>query len=388
MRDSRPIRIMAVVAAMLALPAGACSGGRGDYPYSGTLLRESAAVGSTIGGRVTSVLVASGSRVRARQIILTFDDLQQRAAVAAAQAQAKAAQATLADAIAGPRPSEIARADAQAAQAQAAYEQLRLSGGPQTSGAAAQVRASEAQLRQAQANAGIAARTAQRQRELYVKGAVALQTADSAEAAARAASDAVGTARALLHASQAQAAAIEQADVPQQTQAALQAYLAASAQATTIRAGTRPEQIQSVRAQALAAVANERLAEAKLAECTVRAPADGVVSALDLHRGDLVAPGAIVATVDEFQDPYVRIYVRQADLAHFGTGTKVHVRADDAPDKTFDGVVAQVDSNAQFTPRDVQTPEDRADLSFGVKIRVHDPGGALHGGTTASVAVP
>src|SRR5450432_670800 len=146
MRDSRPIRIMAVVAALLAFAAGACSRGRGDFPYSGTLLRESAAVGSTIGGRVTSVLVASGSRVRARQVILTFDDLQQRAAVAAAQAQAKAAEATLADAIAGPRPSEIARADAQAAQAQAAYEQLRLSGGPQTSGAAAQVRASEAQL--------------------------------------------------------------------------------------------------------------------------------------------------------------------------------------------------------------------------------------------------
>ena len=127
---------------------------------------------------------------------------------------------------------------------------------------------------------------------------------------------------------------------------------------------------------------------AKLAECTVRAPADGVVSALDLHRGDLVAPGAIVATVDEFKDPYVRIYVRQADLARFAMGTAVHVRADAAPDKIFDGVVAQVDSNAQFTPRDVQTPEDRADLSFGVKIRVHDPGNALHGGTTASVAVP
>lgn len=388
MSHSRPLRLPAVIAAVLAIVLEACGGARNDFPYSGTLLRESAAVGSTVGGRVTSVLVSSGSRVRAGQVIVTFDDLQQRAAVASATAQARAAEATLADMVAGPRASEVTRADAQAAQARAAYEQFRLSGGPQTSGALAQVRASAAQLRQAQANAGIAVRTAQRQRELYARGAVALQAADSAEAAARAANAAVATARALLRAAQDQAAAVGQADVPQQTQAALEAYLAAAAQAATIRAGTRPDQIQSVRAQALAARANQNLAEDKLAECTVRAPADGIVSSFDLHRGDLVAPGAIVATVDEFQDPYVRIFVRQADLARFAAGTAIHVRADASPGKIFDGVVLQVDTNAQFTPRDVQTPEDRADLAFGVKIRIHDPGGSLHGGTTASVAVP
>jgi multidrug resistance efflux pump len=337
---------------------------------------------------VTSVPVASGSRVRAAQVIVTFDDAQQRAAVAAAQAQTRAAEATFEDALAGPRPSDIARADAQAGQAQAEFEQLRLSGGPRMSGARAQVRASAAGLAQAQANAGIAMRTAQRQRELYARGAVALQTADSAEAAARAATAAVATARALLRAAQAQSASVQGADVPQQTQAALEAYAAAAAKAATIRAGTRPDQIQSLRAQVLAARANLALAEAKLAECTVRAPADGIVNSLDLHRGDLVAPGVSVATIDEFLDPYVRIYVRQADLARFGSGVAVHVRSDAVPGKIFDGVVAQVDTIAQFTPRDVQTPEDRADLTFGVKIRIPDPDGALHGGTTASVAVP
>jgi HlyD family secretion protein len=388
MSDSRPSQLAAVITASMALVLSSCGRGGNDYPYSGTVLRESAAVGSTLGGRVISVPVASGARVRAGQVIVTFDDAQQRAAVAAAQAQTRAAEATFEDALAGPRPSDIARADAQAAQAQAEFEQLRLSGGPRMSGALAQVRASAAGLAQAQANAGIATRTAQRQRELYAKGAVALQTADSAEAAARAANASVATARALLRAAQAQAASIEHADVPQQTQAALEAYAAAAAQAASIRAGTRPDQIQSLRAQALAARANLALAEAKLAECTVRSPADGIVSSLDLHRGDLVAPGASVATIDEFLDPYVRIYVRQADLARFGSGVAVHVRSDAVPGKIFDGIVVQVDTSAQFTPRDVQTPEDRADLAFGVKIRIHDPDGALRGGTTAGVAVP
>jgi multidrug resistance efflux pump len=388
MSDSRPQRLPAIIAAVFALALQACGGASNDFPYSGTLLRESAAIGSTVGGRVTSVLVSSGSRVRAKQVIVTFDDSQQRAAVAAAQAQSRAAEATFEDALAGPRASDIARADAQAAQAHAAYEQLQLSGGSRSSAARAQVRASAAELAQAQANAGIAERTAQRQRQLYAQGAVALQAADSAEAAARSAGAAVVSARAQLRATQAQAATVEGADVPQQAQAALEGYVAAAAQAEAVRAGTRPGQIQSLRAQALAARANLDLAEARLAECTVRAPSDGIVSSLDLHRGDLVAPGASVATVDEFVDPYVRIYVRQADLARFATGAAVHVRADSAPGKTFDGVVAQVDTTAQFTPRDVQTPEDRADLTFGVKIRVRDPSGELHGGTSASVAAP
>ena len=388
MGGSRTFLSPAAVAAAMALAVISCGRGGDDYPYSGTVLRESAAIGSTLGGRVTSVPVQSGAKVRAGQIIVTFDDAQQRAAVAAAQAQTRAAEATFEDALAGPRPSDIARADAQAGQAQAELEQLRLSGGPRLSSALAQVRASAAGLAQAQANAGLASRTAQRQRELYARGAVALQSADSAEAAARAANASAANARALLRAAQAQAASVERADVPQQTQAALEAYTAAAAQAATIRAGTRPDQLQSLRAQALAARANLALAEARLAECTVRSPGDGVVSALDLHRGDLVAPGASVATIDEFLDPYVRIYVRQADLARFGSGVAVNVRSDAVPNKIFNGTVAQVDSIAQFTPRDVQTPEDRADLTFGVKIRIHDPDGALHGGTTASVAVP
>ncbi len=386
MCDSRPLRLPALIAMSIVLTS--CGRGANDYPYSGTVLRESAAVGSTLGGRVTSVRVASGNRVRAGQIIVTFDDAQQRAAVAAAQEQTRAAEATFADALSGPRPSDIARADAQAAQAQAEFEQLRLSGAPRNTGALAQVHASAAGLAQAQANAGLARRAAQRQRELYARGAVALQTVDNAEAAARAAIAAVATARALLRAAQAQAASVEQADVPQQTQAALEAYAAAAAQAATVRAGTRPGQIESLRAQSLSARANLALAEAKLAECTVRAPADGIVNSLDLHRGDLVAPGVSVATIDEFLDPFVRIYVRQADLARFSTSVAVHVRSDEMPDKIFDGVVEQVDTIAQFTPRDVQTPEDRADLTFGVKIRIHDPDGALHGGTTASVALP
>jgi hypothetical protein len=65
----------------------------------------------------------------------------------------------------------------------------------------------------------------------------------------------------------------------------------------------------------------------------------------------------------------------------------VTVRSDAFPKQTFTGRVEAIDSSAQFTPRDVQTAEDRANLVFGVKVRVHDPDHVLRGGTTAAVAL-
>jgi len=119
----------------------------------------------------------------------------------------------------------------------------------------------------------------------------------------------------------------------------------------------------------------------------VRAPAAGIVNGLNLRVGDLVPPNAAVATIDEFKDPYLYIYVPQSDLGRVQLGQAVTVRSDAFPRRTFDGHVEAIDQTAQFTPRDVQTAQDRANLVFGVKVRVHDPNYELRGGTTAQVSL-
>jgi HlyD family secretion protein len=146
--------------------------------------------------------------------------------------------------------------------------------------------------------------------------------------------------------------------------------------------------VREAQATARAAQADVAAARVRLDETIVRAPADGVVTALDLHPGDLVAPGASVATIDEAGNPYARIYVPQAQLGRVTVGAHLAVRSDALPGVSFDGVVEQVDSQAQFTPQNVQTASDRAVLSFGVKVRVHDPQRRLHPGTTVEVALP
>ena len=362
-----------------------CSHARFDY--SGTLQPESAMVGSTIGGRVIGVDATDGQQVKQGQVLVRFDDSAERAALAAAQSQKDQERAALADLLAGPRPEEVARARDAEAQAQAAYQKTLGSQPHQLQMAAQSVRQSQAALAQARAQAAQAGANYARARQLYSQGAISAQALDDARAAADTASAGVTSAQAKLASAQAQAAQTTNASLPQDTIAAQRAYAAAVAERNLVEAGARPQEIEQARAALGAAIANVAAAQTRLREMSVRAPTDGVVESLDLRSGDLVAPGAAVATVRSRRDPYVRIYVVQTDLGRIKAGDHVSVRSDAIAGRTFDGTIETIDQDAQFTPRDVQTAQDRAGLVYGVKVRVHDPDGVLHGGTTVEVAL-
>lgn len=374
--------------ACCAAGAFACSK-RGDEPlYSGTLQAESASVGSTAGGRVTAVLAGDGDRVKPGQALVRFDDKDQRAALASAQAQLAQAKAALADLEAGPRQADIDRATALAEQAEANYRKARLAGPQQIAAAEEGVREARAGLGRARSTADAAARDFGRTRVLYAQGAVSAQIMDRATAADREARAEVAAAQARVLTAEAQLAQMQRASVPQDIEAARRAYEAAKASLESTRSGARPDQISQARAVVESARASLDAVKARLEELVVRAPADGVVENLDLRPGDLVAPGAAVASVEEFRDPYVRIYVAQPELARFRLGARLMVRSDALPERSFTGTVEAVDAQAQFTPRDVQTAQDRAGLVFGVKVRVHDPERALRGGTTVGILPP
>jgi HlyD family secretion protein len=358
-------------ACVMLLLVAACS--RGGAGYSGTLQAEAANVGSTVGGRVLAVLVSDGQVVHKGQVLVSFDPKDQRAVLNQAQGALAQAQAALADLLAGARPEDIAKANAQAAQAQHIYEQTQIT-------APHQITEAQAQVHQAAAAAADAAANAARAQALYADGYTSAQQRDAAVTADR-------QAQAQLRSAQAQLAAVQSGSAPQGVEAARQAYAAAAANAALVAAGARPDQIQQARAAVEAARAGVQAAQARLAEMTVRSPADGIVNGMNLHPGDLVPAGASVTTIDEFVDPYVRIYVPQSDLGKLHIGQAVTVISDAFPGRTFQGSIETIDQTAQFTPRDVQTAQDRANLVFGVKVRVHDPDRVLRGGTTAEVTL-
>jgi HlyD family secretion protein len=146
-------------------------------------------------------------------------------------------------------------------------------------------------------------------------------------------------------------------------------------------AGTRPERIALARAQ-LAEV------EAQLREMRVAAASDSVLEVLSVKAGDVLAPNREVATLLLPQHLWVRVYVPEPWLGYVRPGDTVKVRVDSFPDKEFSGVIEQVTRSAEFTPRNVQTVEDRVKQVFGVKVRLDNREGQLRAGMAADVFFP
>lgn len=394
MRDLSAIRTIVAGAARYAFPPllgallvlAACAGPDGDH-FSGTVQAESASVGSPRGGRVTAVLAQAGRRVRAGQVIVRFDDAQQRAAVAAARHDEAAAAAALADQRAGARPPDLARALAQARQARETYEGARLAEARQIAILRGSLVQAQAQVADARATALVTANDARRARALAATGDESLQQRDAAVARAVSAKAAVASAIAGAANAEDQLRNAAEVTLPRSTASARAAAEAAEGAYRLLAAGARPDVVRQAAADVAAAQSAVTDAVAKLNDTIVRAPADGTISALNLHVGDLIAPNLPIATIDEDGEPFVRVYVPQAKVGRLRVGGHVAVAPDSEPAAIIDGTVEQIDDQAQFTPENVQTAEDRATLSFGVKVRIHDRDHHVRGGTTATVTI-
>ncbi len=345
-------------------------------------------MGSTIGGAVSFVRVREGSRVRAGEILVEFDASQELATYRGALASAQAAQAALADLAAGTRAPDLHRAQALAQQQRQTYESSRLSAAKQIAQFDDRIRVDDANVATARAAASEAQTDAARQIKLFVTGDVSAQSRDAAVSHAKQTQGQLEAASASASSARTQRTNAAEVTIPRETAAALEGYRAAQQGYHSLAIGARPDALDQARASAAAARAVAANAKARLDQMVVRAPTAGVITALDLHAGDLVVPGASVGTVDEIGEPFVRIFVPQSQLSRWQVGAAAVVRPDSSPGTTVQGTIEAVDAQAQFTPQNVQTSDDRANLSFGVKVRIHDRDHPLHGGTTATVSLP
>jgi RND family efflux transporter MFP subunit len=128
--------------------------------------------------------------------------------------------------------------------------------------------------------------------------------------------------------------------------------------------------------------------DAQLAEMQVIAPSDSILEVLSVKVGDVLPANREVATLILPQHLWVRVYVPEPWLGLIKVGDHVRVRVDSFPGKDFDGVVEQVNRQAEFTPRNVQTVADRIQQVFGIKIRLPNSDERLRAGMAADVYFP
>ncbi|MBX3737065.1 MAG: HlyD family efflux transporter periplasmic adaptor subunit [Candidatus Didemnitutus sp.] len=155
-----------------------------------------------------------------------------------------------------------------------------------------------------------------------------------------------------------------------------------------IQEGPRAETIRQARARTDQARAAVALAQTQLDNTRLASPLDGVVLSHNIEPGEFVSAGTPVVTVAETAHLWVRAYVNQPDLGRVRHGQKVVVRTDSFPGRDFEGVVGFIASEAEFTPKTVQTPKERVKLVFRLKVDVANPKDELKPGMPADVVLP
>jgi HlyD family secretion protein len=162
----------------------------------------------------------------------------------------------------------------------------------------------------------------------------------------------------------------------------------AAQQLRLVQAGPRVERIAAQRALVQSAQAQHRQVGAQLANAVVVAPFDGIVTVRQRQPGETVGPGAPVVTVANFDDRWVRIYVAENRLGAVSIGAPATITMDTYRDRTYAGAVSFIASQAEFTPRNVQTTEERVKLVYAVKVRITgDSALALKPGMPADVVL-
>ena len=216
------------------------------------------------------------------------------------------------------------------------------------------IRQAEAALSQAEANLRVAADDARRMRALAASGSVTPKQRDDAEAR--------------LTVAEAQRRAADEA-------------------LAKMRRLARPEEIDAAEARLAQAVAAADLLRKTIADCTVLAPSAGVVTRKAVEPGEFVSPGSTVVTVSELDSVHVMIYVTEKELGQVRLGDAAEVSIDAFPGRGFPGKVTYISPEAEFTPKNIQTKEDRVKLVFGVKVEIENKEGLLKPGLPADATI-
>jgi len=154
-----------------------------------------------------------------------------------------------------------------------------------------------------------------------------------------------------------------------------------------LQAGPRKEDIAVARAQLVAREAGLVLARQRLEDANLYAPADGVIRNRILEPGDMAFPQTPVLTLAFINPVWARAYLPEPALGQVALGAKALIHTDSYPDKVYEGWVGYISPSAEFTPKNVQTPELRTRLVYSVKIYACNPQGELRLGMPVTVTI-
>lgn len=158
-------------------------------------------------------------------------------------------------------------------------------------------------------------------------------------------------------------------------------------QLSLLREGPRQQEIQRARAQVEQAEHSLAMAQIRLDYATLQAPLAGLVLSENVEPGEYVVPGVPVVTIGDLEHSWLRAYINETELGRVKPGQAVCVTTDTYPGKVYPGQLSFIASEAEFTPKNVQTTEERVKLVYRVKIEIPNPALELKPGMPADAAI-
>jgi HlyD family secretion protein len=387
-------KAMVVLVLLLLGAAVAISLGRreaadpGVLTGNGTVEATEVEVSSRITGRLATVSAAEGQLVGPGEPIATLETSELDGQARQAEGNLEAAKATEREVRAGARGEEVRRLAALLTAARMterkakAHLDLLLSGARKET-----ILQLQAALRQARALHDDADAELARIRRLVGEGALPSRELDQAVTRRETAKAQGEAAEQRLAEAEAGARPEEVADAEASVaQAAAWATAAAEALALA-EAGARPETIAAAQARSAAAAGVLDAARSLLGQAVILSPMSGTVTLRSAEPGEVVTPGMPIVRLADLSRVWLRVYVPEPQVGRVRIGDEAGVTVDSFPGRSFPGKVVEISQKPEFTPRNVQTKDERVKLVFGVKIEVANPRGELKPGMPADAAI-
>jgi len=356
--------------------------------FSGNIEVTEAQMSFRIPGRLQERLVEEGDSVSIDQPLARMENTDQTIAVAQAEASLAHARAVLAELEAGSRQEEIARSEARVLQVRHRLSEL------QNGSRAEDIETARAELDRAVAaeeSAIVLLNRAQNEYDRYNRliksNAVSKDIVEDFLARYNTSQNQVKEAQARSRIAAQQFRLLEAGPRIEQIRQAEAELQQAEAEFALIKAGPRVESIDQARAQVQGAEEGVNQARQQLAYTELSSPMKAVVLSVAAEPGEYLNPSSPVLTLGRMEKPWLRAYVHERALGRIKLNQEVDVSTDSFPDKIYKGRISFISSQAEFTPKTVQTFEERVKLMYRIKVALDNPDNELKPGMPADGVV-
>lgn len=377
---------------------------------SGSIEGTEVAIVSEFGGQITQLLVEEGDSVESGEVLLKLDASGLLAQMAQAEAALAAAEAHRAEVEAGTHPAEILAARAALRQALAERDAaettwkdaMAILNDPQdldariveaetaVDVASAKIEQAMAQLAAAEAERDqYRARGSMEEKWLYVVQDYQVQAARAAIDAEIANKEGAEAVLAGLRAMRSNPlAGVSQVHMAEsQYELSVAGVRVAAAKLDELEAGPTPEELAVAEAQIDQAQAAVDGLQSRIDMMILRSPIDGLVTSRSAHTGESAIAGATLLTVANLDEVKLTVYIPEDELGRVYLGQEVAVQVDSFPGWLFPGTVSYISQQAEFTPKNIQTEEERVNMVFAVRVRLLNPDHLLKPGMPADALI-